>query len=238
MQRILYTVILGNYDKLPTIRVARADVRWICFTDTPDAFSSTNPWTFVEIEPFFQDRKYAVGYLKSLSHVIFGNDTVSLWVDANLHEIDLSEAFAPVAPVAVAPHLVRSTVSAEIDEVVLQGLEEKFTAERHRAFLRDKGFPDDVGLSATMLLLRDHRDPRVRQANAVWWDVISRGVRRDQLSFNFALWAAGIQPLQFDIDWRAPNRLFTRSSHHAPSALTQTQGAGSLASLPRMRSAG
>jgi hypothetical protein len=221
---ICYTANIGKYDDLPTIKNRQQNIRYICFTDTPKLFLSPGPWELVKIGPYFCDNKLTNGYLKALSHIFFGFNVISLWIDANLRDVDTAEAFSHEEVVSVLPHIVRDTVKDEISTVVDSKLENNDAAARHYDFLQSHGFPDNIGLSATMLLVRDHRNPKVRMANEIWWDIISTGVRRDQLSFDFAMWSAGIHPVHLDFDWRVPNRLFSRVKHRKPSKrdLSQT----------------
>lgn len=50
------------------------------------------------------------------------------------------------------------------------------------------------------VLIRDHREPRVRQASEVWAAHVNRYSRRDQLSINAALREAGLEPDVMDVD--------------------------------------
>jgi len=78
------------------------------------------------------------------------------------------------------------------------------------------GFTDDLGLSATMLLVRDLSDPEVRLLNRRWWYWILNGSRRDQLSFEPAAWSVGIDVNRLDVDWREDNAWMSRIDHARP----------------------
>jgi hypothetical protein len=58
------------------------------------------------------------------------------------------------------------------------------------------------------LLLRDHRNPAVREMCELWFAHVQRYSRRDQLSFNFVLRRSGLQPDVLPIDNH-------RSSYHS-----------------------
>jgi len=71
----------------------------------------------------------------------------------------------------------------------------KDTAERITAQLsryESEGFPRQYGLAECNVIIRRHNDPAVKAAMDIWWDEIEKGSRRDQLSFNYALWRAGL----------------------------------------------
>lgn len=212
---IVYTALLGGYDDLPNLSVHDDKIRYICFTDSDH---EENPiWEMVPIESYFRDRKITNGFLKSNSHEIFGTDVISLWVDGNLRDLkittDVLDDMVRTSPVATFPHLVRSTISEEMDAVARVGLEHPSVVQRWRRRLAEVGFPDGQRLAATPMVARDHRNSALRRANRTWWKLISSGIRRDQLSFNYALWENGVQQAYIDADWRVPNRLFTRVGH-------------------------
>lgn len=224
---IVYTSILDGYDDLPTFSKIDNKIRYVCFSnrqiDTKRRpfweISNKNRqyWEIVIIDSYFVDRKITNGYLKANSHVLFGNDVISLWIDGNLRDVnvDASEMADMIkdSPVATLAHQVRSSIFEEIDEVVRLNLEHPSTAARWRQCVEESGYVDGSPLTATMMLCRDHRNPAVRRANESWWERISSGVRRDQLSFNHALWENGVVPSYLDADWRVPNRFFSRVNH-------------------------
>ena len=212
---VIYTAILGGYDDLPTLSAHDDRIKYICFSDVKREADSV--WEVVPIHSYFVDRKISNGFLKANAHIIFGNDVISLWVDANLRELNVTVEslieMVGASPVATPPHLVRASVAEEIDEVEQVGLEHPSTAQRWRQLMAESGFSDDRRLAATMMVARDHRNSALRRVNVAWWRAISSGVRRDQLSFNFALWESGVEQTYIDVDWRVPNVLFNRVEH-------------------------
>jgi hypothetical protein len=195
-RRITYTAIIGGYDDLPEIARRAPDSELVVFTDTPAALPRDTGWTIVPIRPFFTDNKITSGFIKSNPHLLFGAEAVTLWLDASLAAVDTAALFAALeaaeGPVLTLDHTQRDTVAAEVERVIAMRVERDGIARAHLARIRAAGFPDDRGLSALMMLGRDLRDPRTRLLDEAWWGCIATGVRRDQLSFDYALWAAGI----------------------------------------------
>ena len=215
---VIYTAVLGGYDNLPTVSVHDERIRYLCFSDVQLEDSSV--WEVVPISSYFVDRKITNGFLKANSHIIFGSDVISLWIDGNLRDLNVTVEslmeMVNTSPVATLPHLVRTSISEEVDEVVRVGLEHPSIAQHWRQLMAEARFPDNQRLAETMLVARDHRNPALRRANGAWWRLISSGIRRDQLSFNYALWESGVVQTYIDADWRAPNRLFSRVAHKNP----------------------
>ncbi len=214
---IVYTAIIGGYDELPGIESFHPDITYVCFTDSPDDIGPHGQWNICPIESYFRDGKLTNGFIKANSHLLFGTDCITTWVDSSLFDIKLDpgviQGYLQKSPIATAPHLLRDTVEAEADIVVMFGLETKSSAVRQLKRLHEAGYADARRLSATLMLMRDHRNPQVRKANTLWWDCISSGVRRDQLSFDYACWEFDISPERFDVNWLEPNTLFSMRKH-------------------------
>ena len=215
---VVYTAVMGGYDDLPTVSIHDKRIRYVCFSDMRLGGSSV--WEVVPVNNYFVDRKITNGFLKANSHIIFGYDVISLWIDGNLRDLNVTVEslleLVKTTPVATLPHLVRTSISEEVDEVVRVGLEHPSIAQHWRQLMAEASFPDSRRLSATMLVARDHRDSALRRANGAWWRLISSGIRRDQLTFNYALWESGVEQTYIDADWRAPNRIFSRAAHKNP----------------------
>lgn len=220
----VYTSIIDNYDTPPSLSFVDPDIEYICLTDTPTNWNDAGPWKFIEIKKYFKDGKITNGYVKTNSHNIFGSDCISVWIDANHDNLSISSTWVyeilAKQPVAASPHLSRKSILEEIAAVVSLKLEDPTTAGKHLIAMQSNGYEDNCGLAATPLLIRDHTNPKVRRMNEYWWDCIAKGLRRDQLSFNYAVWLSGLDWERIDIDWRKPNAIYTRRAHKNPNNRT------------------
>jgi hypothetical protein len=214
---VVNTVIIGGYDRPPSVVDASPEVEFVLVSDEAHVGS---PWKHAPVDRYWQDNKLTSGYIKTHPHLVAPPDAISVWVDANLHEIRIDPGLirdlVKNSPVAAFPHLVRQTVSDEARVVTQQDLDDGRQVRKHMDRLRSLGFRDDIGLSATMLVVRDLADPRLRLFNQQWWQSIIGGSRRDQLGFEAASWATGIAVNHIDSDWREPNEWFTRKEHSRP----------------------
>ena len=179
------------------------------------------PWSLFHTEKYFADPKISNGYLKANSHHLFNRDTVCLWVDSNLTDIRITSEqlanFAQISPITSLSHMQRSTVRAEMHVARERQLEASSGLQTITRVLDNDRFPDNVGLTSLMFLARDHRDPRVAQANSAWWEIMTKGVRREQLSFDYCAWKAGIRPARLRLNYHLPNRYFRRVEQVAPA---------------------
>jgi hypothetical protein len=206
-----YSVILGNYDQPPNVVDPDPRIKFFLLSDS--LTSVPHPWQLVNVENYFRDPKITTGFLKSNPEMMFGRCPNVAWVDGNLRDLkidaDIMDRWLSSAPIASIPHRVRNSAADELIEVLHDNLEDDISSMRLMAEMRDAGFnADSGGLSATMLLVRNLSDHRVRRADKIWWDAIRSGARRDQISFEFAVWSAGLVSTKIDVDWREPNSLF------------------------------
>jgi hypothetical protein len=219
----IYTAIFGGYDTPPTIKVYDEEVGYYCFTDEP--IQDIHPWENVITPRFFRDNKLNSGFLKANAHLLFPWNSVVVWMDANLTDVTIGrkKALELVGDegIAVPKHPARNSVFGEAAMVAEYNLDNKIRISRWEDELRTLGYPDNVGLAETNLLIRDLRVPKVRAANREWWDSLLRCSRRDQLSFNPALWSNGlswnrIETDDYSIEKR--DELFKLREHKAPGS--------------------
>jgi hypothetical protein len=232
----VYTALLAGYDELPTIAQADPRIEFVAFTDMEIAPSQ--PWSIVPVDDIFSDRKISSGFLKTNPELLFEQDSIVVWIDGNLRDLRIDcEAvlsWLSRSPVAAPPHLIREKIEAEKILMEYLSVEDRICANRLWQHICDLGFKDDQGLSATLFLARDLRDPRVRVMDRVWWDSILNGARRDQLSFNYAVWAAGLTCQSIEIDWRYVNPVFSVVEHKHTNGRTVEQKPFDLESTERV----
>jgi hypothetical protein len=58
-----------------------------------------------------------------------------------------------------------------------------------------EGWDNQRPLYECNFIVRRHNDPRMMRAMNAWWREIGRHSRRDQISFPYVMWQAGIEPL-------------------------------------------
>lgn len=54
--------------------------------------------------------------------------------------------------------------------------------------IKKDGFPAHYGLSENNILIRNHHDPNIIKLMNEWWNMISKGSKRDQLSLMYIFW--------------------------------------------------
>jgi hypothetical protein len=134
---------------------------------------------------------------KVLAHRHLKDCEWSVWIDGNIELIApaqslVSEVERSGCSIGVFRHPKRYCA---FDEGATCMTWKKDAIERITAQLdryEKEGFPRQFGLAECNVIVRRHNDPAVRQAMELWWAEIENGSRRDQISFNYALWTAGL----------------------------------------------
>lgn len=186
-----YTAIIGRYDKLKTPSVISDGQRYLCFTDTPDIVKT--PWQAAPLpdDIDLSDPGRAVRRLKLLAHRTVPDAEITMWVDGTYTIAVDVVGFTKWAlwqhDIAAYQHFARDCVYDEADEISMLGADDPQTVRRHISRLLVAGYPAHQGLHDCSILLRRHNE-RTAKFNEMWLEMVQAGSRRDQLSFDFALW--------------------------------------------------
>ena len=199
---IIYTAIAGGYDRLKPPRGSDSPegLRRMAFVDNPVLCGGTGcpgwrivPMASICMTPHMQSKRHKV-----LAHEVLPVGTeLSLWVDgsiefgSNLHPEDLARQFLGDFDLALFPHSRRDCLYDEAHACQLLKLDDPSVMARQMNRYRAEGYPRNNGLAECSVILRRHT-PAVARLNELWWQEISNGSHRDQLSFNYACWKLGI----------------------------------------------
>ena len=201
----VYTTLIGDYEKLNEQPVAASSrLPFICLTDNPDLQSET--WQIRHVKPLFgMDPVRSQRALKLCPYQYLPSFDASLYIDNSvLFKIEpeqFIERYLGDAGFCLAEHSFRESVLDEFLEVEAQSLDDPariFEQLNHYTM----EFPELLQERPywTGILLRDHRNPKVRGMLELWWAHVQRYSRRDQLSINVALKESGISPAVLRID--------------------------------------
>ena len=187
--KVIYTCITNNYDKLIPPRVYFKGYDFICFCDE----EMLDPYWTVKLIPE-KIRQYSSvkqqRYIKTHPHEFFKDYEYSIWVDANVEVLaDPTELIKTIkSAVAIPQHPIRRCIYGEGKECIKL---QKDTAENINKQLdryREEKFPKNFGLVQSNIVIRKHNDSGCIKLMEDWWAEIEKGSHRDQLSFNYALW--------------------------------------------------
>jgi len=191
---VTYTALFGDYDNLNEPYFVPQGTKLVCFTDMEGLKSRR--WDVRVVKRMFDDPTRDARRMKILSHRLFPDANMTIWVDANL---ELFRVFGDEArhilgdrSVAVYAHDKRRCAYDEMRMCYELGKDDGRVMSSQMARYRKEGFPEDFGLAQTSFLVRENKT-EVSLFNEAWWSEVERGSRRDQLSFDYCRWRLGMK---------------------------------------------
>lgn len=196
---VVYTAIFGAIpDALLAPAGFRRDpsVEYFCFTDRPERVGGGSPWIARPPAWSHADPRRSARFHKTQPHLLFPDAGYSLWLDGNIQLA--SDPWAPIdahlgsgADVAAFSHRLRDCLYEELEACIRLKKDDPEVMRRQVERYRSLGYPAHHGLAETGVLARRHSAP-VAAFDQAWWDEISSGSVRDQISFPFVLWRQGL----------------------------------------------
>lgn len=220
MSRIVcYTCIVGPYDQLKEVEQPNANVDYICFTDQP--FESRT-W---QIRSVPDDLKFLSNVkkqriVKICPHRYLKEYDVSVWVDGSIlvkgdiikfiNQYDLDKNFF-----YSRFHPSRKCIYDEAKACIRlkKDNSDKINAQIEK--YRNDGYPPNIGMVETNILLRNHNDMRCILLCNRWGSELLLGSHRDQLSFNYVCWKNKITPGYLTHEFNIMHNNFFLATNHA-----------------------
>ena len=196
MERVIYTAVVAGKDEV-SLPAVPPGWRRVCFTDGP-----TYPgWENLPAFSSFSDPVRNAKIHKILSHRFFPLAEVSLWIDGNVEvrcDLDkLVDSYLRTSDVAVHKHRERQCIYDEAMACIELEKDLPEVILRQITRYRSEGYPANAGLAECTILLRRHT-AAVCALNESWWQEITQGSRRDQLSFNYVINKLAMSYVIFD----------------------------------------
>ncbi|PCI42138.1 MAG: hypothetical protein COB46_01090 [Rhodospirillaceae bacterium] len=224
MKRVIYTVIVGGYDRLiepPTY----PGWDYVCFTDgkhgSARAKLGLSKWKIQSYDDEGLDEFRISRLPKILPHRYLKDYDYSVYIDGNAKLLaDPAEQLATMdwPDFAVSEHPFRNFVLDEIEECIQQDKAPRELLQAQReAYIKD-GIPADLKLWENNFLLRRHNAPAVVELMEAWWEQMNTHSHRDQLSLPYVAWKLGFTPHVFDQDLK--RTMFATKAHYR-SALSR-----------------
>jgi len=191
MKIVIYTAISGSYDCLlpPTCLSKNCD--YVCFADNPCVKSDV--WKVVPFPDNSLDAVRKCRYVKICPHLFFPEYDYSVWVDANVDMHQDIEAFlgGNFPTINCFKHPVRNCIYKEARICTKIKKDSPSLIGKQIETYKKAGFPSNFGLIESNVLLRAHNHPACINVMEAWWQEVKAYSRRDQISFNYAIWKTG-----------------------------------------------
>jgi hypothetical protein len=222
---VIYTAIFGEYDGLiPQPKYKGVD--YLCFSDRP---RNARPWNVIEVEPRFEDPTRNARYHKILPHRVLPNQyDQSIWIDGNYlirnKAADFAREKLEEKPMWVFDHNqckqdARNCVYQEYEALVAwannEGVskDQQHIMQRQIERYRQEGYPENNGLVFSAVLLRNHTVSSIVETMELWWKEVANGSKRDQLSFDYAVWKTGLNIGVLEGDLRRHSHFYRMGKH-------------------------
>ncbi len=224
-RRLVFTAVFNGYDKVYPPVVAEDGVDYVIITD--DAATTAPGWRTVTVDTArFATAKAANLYHRALIHRVLPGYDASLYVDGNIRLLGPSRALFDAlhdhgAAVMLHRHPLRDSVAEEACDVLGKAKVKAASLRNELAAYRRDGFPDDVGLGETGIILKNHNHPQLDRAMELWWTLFEKYATRDQLSFPYVIWKTGLDILWISESFRDPNPYFAIYPHWRAKGVNQ-----------------
>ncbi len=193
MEKIcVYTCITGDYDDLKEVIVKEKGIDYICFTNNKKITS--NSWKIIYIEDKNLDNHYLSRKIKMLGDpYLDDNYDLSIWIDASIifkksvmefldKYFDLNKDL-----LASCKHFARNSIKEEAEVCIRYQKDSKDKINKLLSFYEKENFQDNLGLLEMTLIIKRHKDPLVKKTMKLWFEMILKYSKRDQLSFMYCL---------------------------------------------------
>jgi hypothetical protein len=190
---VLYTSIIGGYDKLKENQFKDDKVDYIAFTDQQPTNKSV--WQIKQPYMQFIDTSRQAKIYKVLPWLYMPDYEYSIWMDGCVElkvspsELIKKYLIEPNVDIAMFNHHCRDDIYEEYkaDEKFLHRKEEpEYLFKMQVDKYKQEGFPEHSGLYECTFILRRHSDI-IKQAMLEWWGEISGYTVCDQVSFKYVM---------------------------------------------------
>lgn len=193
----VYTCITGEYDNLKEIKNVENNIDYYCFTNNKNIKSKT--WNIVYIDDDKLSNVLLARKTKILGNPIINSKyDIELWMDAAVEFLKpindfIDEYLGEKDNFVCFKHGLRNSIEEEMDACLRFRKESIDKIENLKEFYKKENYNYDNGLVESTVLIKRPNDEKVIETMNVWFDMVKNYTKRDQLSFNYALFKTGLK---------------------------------------------
>lgn len=188
----IYTCIIGDYDILQEPLIKPNNIDYYAITDFE--IPSKSLWKRIPIDQFTDisglSNSLKNRFIKMHPFDIFLDYDFSIYVDGSIKILtDFTEHLNRMSSVGFScfSHSKRRCAYIEAKVCMAMGKEVKARVERYIGKMQKESFPENYGLLACGILVRDHNSEICRKIMSDWWHEVSTSIGRDQVALPFVL---------------------------------------------------
>lgn len=199
MKKVIYTILVGDYDKLLQPLVVDEGFDYVCFSNDFNE-EVIGVWCIKKIPFNDADKTRVSRYPKLLPHRVLQEYDYSLYMDANIQITDkklydvVNQKINEGILIAQVPNIFRNCIYKDIEIAYRKRKVDLKGARRQYEHLKQESFPKRYGLFENNVLLRKHNDPKVVDISEAWWKEYCTYTHRDQFSLMYVYWKQGFMP--------------------------------------------
>lgn len=211
---VIYTAIVGNYDKILQPIVVDNSFDYILFSNDMKR-DKVGVWQIRKIDYYNKDQIKIARWVKTHPEKLLPEYDFSVWMDANIQiATDFAyqrskKLFDDNTIISSIFHPQRKCIYEEMFTVFIYRYETLKTILRWSKILKKSNYPINNGLNETNVIFRNHTKSQTKIFDDLWWRFIKQYSRRDQLSFNYVLWELG-----YSCELFLPPQQSARNSKH------------------------
>lgn len=204
-QFAIYTACIGGYDSILQPETVDSRFDYFLFTDEV-VKDKVGIWQVRHVDYTNSDKIRIARYVKTHPEELLPEYEATLWMDANLQIASswvysrFFELFDQKECVASVRHPERDCIYDEAYTVSTLAYPWPFEHDHIAMSWLHKiwkdNYPRHNGLFETNVLFR-RNDAQIKTLDDYWWGIIDFYSKRDQLSFNYALWKLNIKAEYF-----------------------------------------
>lgn len=180
-KKVIYTVILNNYDKLNEPYHKQPGFDYFCFTDNKNLKSDI--WKFIYMEGDVKKQRE----IKILAHKYLKEYELTVYIDGSHQLKDISPLLkAYKGGIFMAQHYSRRCVYRELSAVLSIKKADRSTCNAQLQALKKSGVRANTGLWETGFMIRD-KSKQVINLCEKWYEILEKYTHRDQLSLPHAV---------------------------------------------------
>lgn len=191
----VYTCITGNYDHLHELEHPEKNIHYYCFTNNPKLKSNT--WTIINIKNEGLDNCRLARKIKILGHPTVNQYDIAVWSDADVvwqkPITEFIKKYFKDTSFSIFKHHARNNIHDEAIACLRCRKDSKDSIEKNLKFYKSVNFPDNNGLCESTVFIKHPKDPKVIKTMEEWFNMVKTYSRRDQLSFNYAVWKTNLK---------------------------------------------
>lgn len=201
MRKVIYTCLVGGYDRLLQPVVVDRSFDYICFSND-FCERQVGVWIIRKIPAIKDSNNVRLSrYPKLMPHKMLENYDVSIYIDANIQIV--SKAFYATVNLRIneghlicqVPHPFRDCIYEDIRMVYrLRRGVSLMEARRQYTHLKENYFPSHYGLFENNIILRRHNNKEVIRISEEWWNEYMHYTQRDQFSLMYVYWKQNYMP--------------------------------------------